>query len=102
MITRIFEVEINPVLRTEFEHDFSNLALPATQATEGCLTVSIGKPTQWTPNTYLMISQWESVQSLINFAGENWGEAVIPDAMARYAAAYRVSHFENWPSDMAD
>jgi|GEM_PF-3281814 len=63
MIKRIFSVVVYPELQEEFEDKFHNLALPDTLSSHGCLSVEISKPTSCNPNTYLMVSEWESVKA---------------------------------------
>lgn len=96
MITRIFSVVVQPELQAEFEDKFENLALPDTLSAKGCSSVQIFKPTSCNPNTYLMISVWESVEALKNKFGANWHLASIPDFMKKYEQSHTIKHFSYW------
>jgi len=96
MIQRIFSVEVYPELKLEFEDKFESLALPDTLSTEGCLSVQIYKPTICNPNTYLMVSAWESEQALRDKFVSDWEKASIPDIMKKYERSHNIHHFEDW------
>ena len=70
-ITRVFRVQIFAELREEFEPLFQSVSLAAVIEAKGFIEVSIGKPTQWAPNEYVMISVWDCEQNLIDFAGND-------------------------------
>ena len=96
MITRIFRVSVPARLHAEFEEKFLSVSVPYVQAAKGLVSVSVGRPTQWAPEEYVMISTWESVNSLCAFAGEHWNQAVIPAGMERYVTECWVHHYENF------
>jgi len=95
MITRIFRVQIDPALRDEFESKFESISVAAVKEADGSISVSIGKPTKWAPDEYVMISQWENEESLRKFAGENWCQAHIPAGMEKFVEECWVHHFES-------
>ncbi|CAK0760558.1 ABM domain-containing protein [Gammaproteobacteria bacterium] len=95
-ITRIFQVRIVPDLRQEFEEKFSSVSVHAVNEAPGFLSVSILKPTKWTPYEYAMISQWKNEASLKAFAGEEWKHAVIPPKMEKFVVECWVHHYESW------
>ena len=95
MITRIFRVRINPALREEFEAKFASASIQAVQNQAGFISVNIGKPTQWAPDEYVMISQWENEAALIAFVGDSWNQAHIPKGMEKYAEECWVHHYYN-------
>ena len=95
MITRIFRVVIYPEPREEFEARFTAISLKAVEDCAGNISVSIGKPTRWSPDEYVMISEWKDEAALINFAGASWNEAVIPPGMEKFLAESWVHHYEN-------
>ena len=41
-----------------------------------------------------MISKWQSKDKLIEFLGEDWHKAFIPDGMEHYAKQYSVHHYD--------
>ncbi len=96
MIQRVFSVEIAPELKEEFEHKFHRIALPDTLAAEDCSSVKIYKPAKCNPDTYLMVSEWDSEQALLNKFGHNWHLAFIPDIMKPFARSHTIHHYQAW------
>jgi heme oxygenase (mycobilin-producing) len=95
-ITRIFRVRIHPELRLEFEEKLSLVSVRAVAEAPGLLSVFILKPTEWAPDEYAMISQWENVDALKAFAGEHWNHAVIPPGMEKFVVDCWVHHYDSW------
>lgn len=94
MITRIFRVEVPSSLHVEFETKFLAVSVPHVQAAPGSVAVSVGRPTRWAPNEFVMISVWRDEAALRAFAGERWNQAVIPAGMEKFVAACWVHHYE--------
>jgi heme-degrading monooxygenase HmoA len=94
MITRIFRITIEPLLREEFELKFSSISVKAVQQAKGSIAVKIAKPTKWMPDEYVMISEWDNEESLKQFAGENWNEAHIPVGMEKFIIKCSTHHYE--------
>lgn len=95
VITRIFRVQIKPELRALFEKDFHDISIPLIKSHGGLVSVSIGKPTKWSPDEYVMISHWNKIADLENFVGQNWNQPVIPAGMEKYVVQCWVHHFED-------
>ena len=93
MIIRIFKVRIDSNLRSEFEQKFQEISVPYVQAQKGLISFVVGKPTQWTPEDYLLITHWSSEEDLVTFAGKNWDQAVIPEGMEKFVVECWVDHF---------
>ncbi len=93
MIIRIFEVEIDPTKRQTFEEGFFSISLNAVKQATGLISCEIGRPTIWTPNSYVMITRWSDEASLVSFAGKKWNLPVIPDGMEGFAVKTSVSHY---------
>ena len=94
MITRIFRVRVPEHLHHEFEMKFSTISVNAVTSQPGLISVSLGKPTAWTPDEYVMMTTWEDEQSLREFAGENWSQAVIPEGMEKFVMECWVHHYQ--------
>jgi heme-degrading monooxygenase HmoA len=94
MIIRIFRVRIKPELRTGFEKDFREISIPLIKSHSGLTSVSIGKPTKWAPDEYVMISNWRNETDLEDFVGKNWNQPVIPSGMEKYVVECWVHHYE--------
>ena len=95
-ITRVFRIHIHAELRDEFEDKFADISVRAVQRAAGIVSVSILKPTKWSPNEYAMITQWTDEASLESFAGDDWNHAVIPRGMERFVKECSVDHYESW------
>ncbi len=96
MITRIFRVRVPALLHAEFEERFLSVSVPYVQAAPGIVSVSVGRPTKWAPDEYVMISVWANEDALRSFAGEGWNVAVIPAGMEKYVSKCWVHHYENF------
>lgn len=96
MITRIFRVRVPPALHAEFESRFLAVSVPYVKAAPGLVSVSVGRPTRWAPDEYMMISTWDSEQAVADFAGAEWHEAVIPPGMEKFVAECWVHHYQNF------
>lgn len=93
MIIRIFRTTIHTKMRTDFERDFESISVEAVANNRGLISCQIGKPTQWNPDEYAMITYWEDEAALNSFAGEEWFKAVIPPGMTEYPVSFSVEHF---------
>lgn len=93
MIIRIFTAEVPQSLHAEFETKFKAISVPLVKNQKGLLGLEIAKPTEWNPNSFLMISKWASEEDIIAFAGEKWNEAHIPTGMEKYIEQCSVQHF---------
>ena len=94
MIVRVFRVQIEPELREEFEGKFKTASVQSIDGQAGFISAEIGFPTEQAPNEYLMISRWKDRSYLIDFLGENWGEAHIPDEMKKFLVKCWLHHYE--------
>lgn len=69
---------------------FKEISLPLVKNYEGLISLEIGKGTKWNPLQYVMVSRWESEAHLVDFVGENWNEAHIPEEMAQFFTAFSM------------
>ena len=93
-ITRIFRVQIKPELRNEFEPLFQTVSMESVREAKGFISAMIGKPSQWSPNEYVMVSTWADEQSLVSYAGVDWNEAHIPEGMQHFVLKCEVHHYQ--------
>jgi heme-degrading monooxygenase HmoA len=96
MITRIYRVQIDPELRKEFEAKFQQVCHEVVDGSPGLISVSIGKPTRWAPDEYVMVSSWHNVESVQQFAGEDWEKPMIPEDMRRFTKACWLHQYESF------
>lgn len=93
MIIRIFKATIPMELHTEFEVKFKEISVPLVKAYEGLISLKIGRPTQWNPDQFAMITHWDNEESLRIFAGEKWNEPHIPNGMEKYITDCTMDHY---------
>ncbi|MEC9198731.1 MAG: antibiotic biosynthesis monooxygenase [Pseudomonadota bacterium] len=98
MITRIYRVRIHSNLRSAFEPLFKTVAVQSVSGFAGCTRVTIGWPTEGTPNEYAMISEWEDEAGLREFAGDDWTVAHIPEEMEKFVKRCWVHHYVGIPA----
>jgi heme oxygenase (mycobilin-producing) len=96
VITRVFRVRVPVALHAEFESKFLSVSVPYVLAAQGIISVSVGRPTRWVPDEYVMISDWANEDALRSFAGESWNLAVIPPGMEKYVSECWVHHYEHF------
>ena len=80
-------------MRDDFERDFESISVEAVVSMKGLISCQIGKPTKWNPNKYALTTYWKNEAALINFAGDKWYKALIPEGMEDYPTSYSVEHF---------
>ncbi len=83
-------------MRASFEKDFQEISIPLVEAHDGLVSVNIGKPTQWAPDEYVMISRWNGAEDLDRFIGKKWDQPLIPPGMEKYVVQCWVHHFEDF------
>ena len=93
MITRLFRIRIKPDRRADFERDFIDISVSYVKKQAGYLSHTVGYPTAWQPNDYLLVINWRDEEALHAFAGEAWNKPVIPGGMEHYVVDCWVDHF---------
>lgn len=96
MITRIFRARVPPALHAEFEEKLHSVSVPFVTSQPGFVSVTLGRPTRWTPEEYVMVTVWQGEKDIAAFAGENWSQAFIPHGMEKYIAECWVHHYESF------
>ena len=92
-IVRVFHAQTHDGKAGEFREFFVNEALPLVRSFEGLVSVRVGLPVEATPNSFLMISSWSSIEGLKEFAGDEWTEAVIDAREEHLLASASVYHY---------
>ncbi len=98
MVIRVFQARIFPEHREEFERKFQDISIRTVSGQPGFRSATIGKPTQWSPDEYLMVSIWENEAALQTWLGPEWNRAHIPAGMERLIRECRVHHYESFSS----
>ena len=96
-IVRVFRAVVHPGKEDEFESFFVDEAVPMLRAYTGLVGLQVGLPREETPQEFLMITVWESVEALAGFSGENWREAVVDPREEHLLKEVNVSHYFEAP-----
>jgi len=83
-------------LREGFESLFTSASFTAVTEANGFIEASIGNPTKWAPNEYVMISTWVDVQGFIDYADTGWYEAHTPKGMDKFLDACWIHHYASF------
>lgn len=95
MIIRIFRAVIHEDRVDEFCAFLSGTALPLMHQQKGLVSITAGQPRLGAPNEFCLVMIWDSVASLVAFAGEDWQQPhVMPEeegiVMERFLHHYDV------------
>ena len=92
-LIRMFRALVKPGMTDEFQAFFLDEALPLVRSQQGMQRATVGLPSDGNPNEFLMISEWDSLDSLKIFAGEKWDTAVIDPREAHLLEETTVHHY---------
>lgn len=94
MITRVFRAIVPEKLHDAFETKFRTVSVPLVRGQPGFESVTIGRPTRWNPNEFVMVSVWRDEESIAGFVGPAWNEPHIPEGMEHFITSCTVDHYE--------
>jgi heme-degrading monooxygenase HmoA len=92
-IVRVFRAITKPGKEEEFQSFFLDDAVPILREHKGLVSVQVGLPREETPQEFLMVTTWSSLEALVGFAGQNWRAAVIDDREAHLLSETSVYHY---------
>jgi heme-degrading monooxygenase HmoA len=95
MIIRVFQVQVQPGMRGDFERFLREVAIPRLQAQAGLLQLHVGTPREETPDEFAVILMWEDLTSLQAFTGPQWREAVILPEEAHLLKSTHLHHYQS-------
>ena len=95
MIIRVFQVQVQPGMRGDFERFLREEAIPLLQAQEGLLQFHVGAPMEETPDEFAVILMWKDPASLQAFTGPKWREAVILPEEAHLLKSTHLHHYQS-------
>lgn len=93
-VVRVFRATVKPGKEDEFGAFLIGEAIPILRRHRGLVSVRVGLPRKETPRDFLMITTWSSVESLAEFSGADWREAVIDPREAPLLDEVSVHHYE--------
>lgn len=102
MIIRVFRGVVQPGKQEEFSRILRQRAIPAFRRHPGMLGVRVGKPSEHSPEEFMVTTVWRDVEALRTFAGDRWFEAkILPDERPLLRRTF-VHHYwaeegERWP-----
>jgi heme-degrading monooxygenase HmoA len=94
MIIRVFRATVPLERQAAFEEKFRAISVPLMVSQAGLTRVTIGRPTRWNPEEFVMLSEWEDQASIEAFAGAAWNEPHIPSGMEVFITDCSVAHYE--------
>lgn len=92
-IIRVFRAFVKPGKEDEFKSFFLNEAIPLVRKYKGLVNLHVGLPDENSPHEFLMITIWSSTESLKQFAGKNWRNAVIDPREKHLLEKTSVNHY---------
>lgn len=96
-IVRIFRAVVHPGKEGEFKSFFLNDAVPILRKHKGLISIQVGLPHEESPQEFLMTTVWTSIETLSEFTGEKWQEAVIDPREEHLLSDVRVNHYYEAP-----
>jgi DNA-binding response OmpR family regulator/heme-degrading monooxygenase HmoA len=95
LIIRVFRGQVHPGMHEEFERTLVDEGIPAFHKSPGMVAVHVGRPTEQSPDEFLVTTVWKDLDSLKEFAGDRWFEAVIGPAERKTLRRAYVHHYED-------
>jgi heme-degrading monooxygenase HmoA len=92
-IVRLFRAVVKPGKEEEFRSFFIDDAVRIVREHKGLVSVQVGLPREETPQKFLMITVWKSVEALAEFSGPDWRTAVIDPREEDLLAEVSVEHY---------
>lgn len=93
MIIRVFRAVVRDGKQEEFASFFREIAIPLLESQPGMLGLTVGWPTDASPDEFMMTTTWADLESLKAFAGDDWASAVIDPAERHLLSETFVHHY---------
>lgn len=94
MILRVYRARTHAGMDKDFEVFLAETALPMMKKSQGCLEVVLGK-TRWGGHPeFIIVSKWDSTESLKSFAGPEWQNPRILPEEAHMVKQVFCDHYE--------
>ena len=94
MILRVFRAVVHEGKQADFEKFFLEQAVPHVGRQPGLVSLSVGRPLPSSPTEFVMTMLWEDLNSVKQFAGSDWQQAVILEDERHLIQAVFVHHYE--------
>jgi heme-degrading monooxygenase HmoA len=94
MIIRVFRARIQTGREDEFERFVRETGVPMVEGHAGCTHVAWGR-NHWSDQPeFVVVTHWDSVDALEDFAGQRWQEAVVEPGEEHMLAEVSCDHYE--------
>jgi heme-degrading monooxygenase HmoA len=101
MIIRVFRATPRAGKGPEFEQKARSLSVPLVKKQKGLLAFFPGKPLRRSDAEFIMITVWDSLESLKAFAGSDFTAAVIPPEELPLIESTSVEHYAAYEDSSA-
>lgn len=79
MVIRVFRAHVQPGRQADFEAMARRLSVPLVRKQTGLLGFYAGRPLGHSKDEFVMVTLWDSVESVRAFVGPDWEQAVVPE-----------------------
>jgi heme-degrading monooxygenase HmoA len=93
MIVRVFRAQPKRGKSAAFEEKARALSVPLVKKQPGLVAYFPGKPLDDQNGEFVMITVWDSIESLRAFAGDDFNAAVIPPEEIPLLESTSVQHY---------
>ncbi len=93
MILRLYRAIVHEGQQTAFREFLEQTAIPTLQAQDGMEHLIVGWPHESSPREFSLTMVWRDMDTLKEFTGEGWNEAVVDPDEAHILEATYVSHY---------
>jgi heme-degrading monooxygenase HmoA len=94
MVIRVFRAHVQPGRQADFEAMARRLSLPLVQKQKGLLGFHAGRPLGHAKDEFVIVTLWDSVESVKAFVGPDWEQAVVPEEERPVLVDTFVHHYE--------
>ena len=94
MVIRVFRAHVQPGRQADFEAMARRLSVPLVRNQKGLLCFYAGRPQGYSRDEFVMVTLWDSVESIRAFVGPDWEQAVVPEEERPVLMDSFVHHFE--------
>jgi heme-degrading monooxygenase HmoA len=94
MVIRVFRAHVQPGRQADFETMARRLSVPLVRKQKGLLGFYAGRPLGHSKDEFVMVTLWDSVESIRTFVGPDWEQAVVPEEERPVLVDCFVHHYE--------
>lgn len=94
MILRVFRARLKPGTREAFEKLCYDVSIPLVRVQPGLITLHVGKPLPDQPNEFVLVSVWNDIEAVKQFAGDTWDHPLIMPGEAALVQEATVQHYD--------